>query len=89
MIGFEELGQTDSFTSKTLEWRLKSSGVLHDGATTLNNLLPDHLRKEAGSDEEDNDEDEQRFKDKSTRKGKFGIRNGLAASAGDDDDPYA
>jgi hypothetical protein len=87
LIGFEELGQTDSFTSKTLEFRLKTAGVLHSGPVMLAHLLPTHLQKdEAGSSGESDEEDDRRHRDKATRKGKTGIRNGLASSKLDDEE---
>ncbi|WOO79272.1 Thioredoxin domain-containing protein plp1 [Vanrija pseudolonga] len=85
LVGFEDLGNTDTFTAKTLEFRLKQSGVLVD-SLTLASLLPAGARR-SGSDDESDEDDERAFRDKaSRRKGKVGIRNGLASRGGDDDE---
>ncbi|BEI80296.1 hypothetical protein CcaverHIS002_0108250 [Cutaneotrichosporon cavernicola] len=77
LIGFEELGQTDQFSTTALEFRLQQSGALPSGPMSLASMLG-KIKKD--SDDEDDDD---AFRDKS-RRGKVGIRNGLAF--GNDDE---
>lgn len=39
IVGFEDLGNSDGFTTRTLEWRLAQGGALHEHQTE-----PDHQR---------------------------------------------
>ncbi|KAL7418275.1 hypothetical protein Q5752_006731 [Cryptotrichosporon argae] len=92
LIGFEELGDTDAFTTATLEFRLKASGVFPSGPIQLSTMLPAHLlatSRNQESDESDDERERERWAGKGSggagaRRGKTGIRNGLA-SVGDDD----
>ncbi|CAD6580491.1 MAG: hypothetical protein TREMPRED_002757 [Tremellales sp. Tagirdzhanova-0007] len=80
LIGFEELGDNDQFSTSILEFRLKQSGVFPSGPITLAKTLPTSLL--SGSDIEDEDGFEH-DKPRETRRGKMGIRHGFAL---DDED---
>ncbi|WVR07828.1 hypothetical protein IAU60_004871 [Kwoniella sp. DSM 27419] len=90
LIGFEELGQTDRFTSKTLEFRLKQSGVLPTDLSLASNLSSTLFNNARRADADSGDEDEDKSRRRTggsgfgARRGKVGIRNGFGA--GDDDD---
>ncbi|WWD03476.1 hypothetical protein V865_001528 [Kwoniella europaea PYCC6329] len=83
LIGFEELGDSDHFTSKVLEFRLKQSGVLPSDLSLASNLSSTLVP--AKKDDDDYPDDEDRRSGGRARKGKVGIRNGLF-NGGDDDD---
>ncbi|RSH91710.1 hypothetical protein EHS25_009079 [Saitozyma podzolica] len=86
LIGFEELGDSDKFTSKALEFRLQQSGALPTGPISLSNTLSTAVLGDADlSDREDSEDD----RDKAgPRRGKTGIRNGFASGSRDDDEDY-
>ncbi|WWC91538.1 uncharacterized protein L201_006484 [Kwoniella dendrophila CBS 6074] len=91
LIGFEELGDSDHFTSKVLEFRLKQSGVLPSDLSLASNLsstlVTSTTKKNDDDDDQSDDEDRRRGgRDrKGARKGKVGIRNGLYNGGSDDD----
>ncbi|KAK4684755.1 hypothetical protein P7C73_g5410, partial [Tremellales sp. Uapishka_1] len=94
LIGFEELGDSDKFTLGMLEFRLKQSGVFPAGPINLAGVLSPSLlqSKSTSKNESDNDSDDEDWSGKGyhnnrsgTRKGKTGIRNGLASRGSDDD----
>lgn len=93
LIGFEDLGQTDQFSAKVLEFRLEQTGesaalscsqtvqltvgALPSGPVSLANMI-------GKLDKDDSDSDDDGFRDKSRRRGKVGIRNGLALGVDDE-----
>ncbi|WWC71856.1 uncharacterized protein I206_105815 [Kwoniella pini CBS 10737] len=84
LIGFEELGDSDQFTSKMLEFRLKQSGVLPTDLSLASNLSSNFvpIRKD---DDDISDDEDRRHTTRGARKGKVGIRNGLYNEGSDDD----
>lgn len=85
MIGFEELGQTDNFTTKALEFRLSQTGVLPTDLTLATNVSAAFLTQKkqgsrSGSEAEDSEEERDR------RRGKSGIRSGFKTKRGDESD---
>ena len=84
LIGFEDLGHNDQFTSKALEFRLSQSGALPTGKILLvNELTSDLLDEVDGSEERDG---EGAGKGEKLRRGKMGIRDGFAAGQRDTDE---
>lgn len=78
------MGHDDQFSLKTLEFRLQATGALPSGPITLVNMLPGHLQSKVKAAADD-DDDDRAFRDKgSARRGKVGIRNGLAGNMSDD-----
>ncbi|WWD19500.1 hypothetical protein CI109_103961 [Kwoniella shandongensis] len=99
LIGFEELGDSDHFTVKMLEFRLKQTGVLPSGTLSLANHISSSLltntKQESDSDRSDSDEDDTDRRRRQNaragagqRKGKVGIRNGLAGRGKDEDEEW-
>lgn len=80
LIGFEELGDTDRFTSSMLDFRLQQSGVFPSGPITLSTALPTSLLdgRHKGSDDESEEDQDGRDLRRGARRGKTGIRNGFA-----------
>ncbi|EIW71815.1 hypothetical protein TREMEDRAFT_67971 [Tremella mesenterica DSM 1558] len=72
LIGFEELGNSDSFSLSTLEFRLKHTGVLITTEEIRQRIVGDETK-----DGSDSDDERQR---RETRRGKTGIRNGMAST---------
>ncbi|WWC64416.1 uncharacterized protein I303_107026 [Kwoniella dejecticola CBS 10117] len=88
LIGFEELGDSDQFTSKVLEFRLKQSGVLPTDLSLASNLSSNLVPIKTDDDDVSDDEERRRGgrdRDRGARKGKVGIRNGLYNEGSDDD----
>ncbi|WVR00339.1 hypothetical protein IAU59_007482 [Kwoniella sp. CBS 9459] len=96
LIGFEELGDTDKFSAKMLEFRLNQSGVLPSDLSLASNISSSILSgKSAGGagsrsdDSGDEDDDKSRRRPRgaggSSRRGKVGIRDGFAGAGSDDD----
>ncbi|WVF73165.1 hypothetical protein IAT40_007984 [Kwoniella sp. CBS 6097] len=97
LIGFEELGDTDKFSAKMLEFRLNQSGVFPSDLSLASNisssLLAGTKSRGAGSGSDDSgDEDDKSRRATSgggaggsSRRGKVGIRNGFAGNGSDDD----
>ncbi|ORX40758.1 thioredoxin-like protein [Kockovaella imperatae] len=92
LVGFEEFGNSDHFSAKALEFRLKESGALPEGKPTLVNtlsssLLDPHSRiKDDSDDESDGDETAaRRSRGTGPRRGKTGIRNGLLTGMDEDE----
>ncbi|UOH83641.1 hypothetical protein LQV05_006374 [Cryptococcus neoformans] len=88
LIGFEELGQSDNFTTKALEFRLSQTGVLPTDLTLATNVSASILtHKQQGSRSGSEDEDSEEERDR--RRGKSGIRSGFrnkrGGESGDDD----
>lgn len=91
LIGFEDLGHNDHFTTAALEWRLQQTGALPSGPITLANSLSigaavGKSGEGSGDESEGDDESRRRGKMGGGRKGKVGIRNGLASGTRDDDE---
>ncbi|OWT37285.1 GTPase inhibitor [Cryptococcus neoformans] len=87
LIGFEELGQSDNFTTKALEFRLSQTGVLPTDLTLATNVSASILtHKQQGSRSGSEDEDSE---ERDRRRGKSGIRSGFrnkrGGESGDDD----
>lgn len=79
LIGFEELGNNDTFSANALEFRLKHSGALPTRQELKEGIMGGHAERD-GSESEGEGARESR-----PRRGKTGIRNGLF-NAGEDDD---
>ncbi|WVQ72992.1 hypothetical protein IAR50_002555 [Cryptococcus sp. DSM 104548] len=87
LIGFEDLGQTDTFTTKALEFRLQQSGVLPRNTSlsaNLNPLLVGRNRQAKGSDSDDSEDGGERRR---TQK-RGGIRTGMANKDDSDEDDW-
>ncbi|OWZ72536.1 hypothetical protein AYX14_02002 [Cryptococcus neoformans] len=83
LIGFEELGQSDNFTTKALEFRLSQTGVLPTDLTLATNVSASILtHKQQGSRSGSEDEDSEEERDR--RRGKSGIRRGFRNKRGDE-----
>ncbi|TYJ53694.1 hypothetical protein B9479_005661 [Cryptococcus floricola] len=99
LIGFEELGQTDNFSTKALEFRLQQSGVFPRNTSlsaNLNPLLVGGKGRQAngngngngkGSDSEDSQDEDERRRTQQGRRG-GGIRTGMASKGDSDDDDW-
>ncbi|WRT70379.1 uncharacterized protein IL334_007377 [Kwoniella shivajii] len=90
LIGFEELGDSDHFTTKMLEFRLKQSGVLPTDLSLASNLSSTLVSATREEDDQSDDEDRRRgggakARARAARQGKVGIRNGFANDGSDDD----
>ncbi|KAK1922061.1 putative GTPase inhibitor [Papiliotrema laurentii] len=94
LIGFEELGHTDQFTTSALEFRLRQTGALPSGPIVLANTLSSALtgREQGDSDTDSESDDELQARRKASsavragaRRGKTGIRDGLVGAGSDDD----
>ncbi|KAI9633886.1 putative GTPase inhibitor [Dioszegia hungarica] len=99
LIGFEDLGHDDGFSARALEVRLKESGALVSGKITLAGHLDQKLLGggagsrgggNEGEDEEDDDGEEGgragNSRGNGLRRGKTGIRDGLASGTRDADE---
>ncbi|ODN81476.1 hypothetical protein, variant [Cryptococcus amylolentus CBS 6039] len=92
LIGFEELGQTDNFSTKALEFRLQQSGVFPRNTSLSANLNPLLVGKGRqangkGSDSEDSEDEDERRRTQQGR-GRGGIRTGMASKGDSDDDDW-
>lgn len=89
LIGFEDLGHDDAFTSSALEFRLKQSGALPTGKILLADHISSDLFEDGEGEAKDVDDEEGRRgkgKDGGLRRGKTGIRDGFAAGQRDNDE---
>ncbi|KAJ9125337.1 hypothetical protein QFC22_000296 [Naganishia vaughanmartiniae] len=92
LIGFEELGNDDSFSTAALEFRLKRSGVLppagYRKVTKLETLIPGMARADNSDEDHDSEGDERNL---NTRRQKIirsvrDNRRSRRGKAGDDSD---
>ncbi|WVN84895.1 uncharacterized protein L203_100031 [Cryptococcus depauperatus CBS 7841] len=86
LIGFEELGQTDNFTTKMLEFRLQQSGVLPSDLSMANNLFSLAQNKTDYAGYRENSDDDQWRTKSGKSSGRSGIRNGTSGRNRDSDE---